>query len=49
MASLFVGRAIEVTLQQPANVGVQGVVANVIEQTTTLILRDGRSLKRCLN
>lgn len=45
----FIGRAIEVTLAQPPGILVQGTVANVIEQTSTLILENGMSYKRDLD
>jgi enhancer of mRNA-decapping protein 3 len=44
MASQFVGLTIVVTLNAPPNVLVQGLVANVIEETSTLILQNGDQL-----
>lgn len=41
MTTALIGINVLVTLKQPPNTVVQGVVANVIEQTATLVLQDG--------
>lgn len=43
MAAQLIGIAVLVTLKDPQQTVVQGRVANVIEQTATLVLQDGAS------
>ncbi|KAF1980973.1 YjeF N-terminal domain-like protein [Aulographum hederae CBS 113979] len=40
MADVYIGRAILVHLKSPQNTIIQGLVANVIQQTSTLVLQD---------
>jgi enhancer of mRNA-decapping protein 3 len=42
MASAFIGISVVVTLQNPANTLVHGVVAAVNAQNSTLTLQDGK-------
>jgi len=44
MAAAFVGCAILITLQNPPNAQVQGVVAHVDQASHTLFLRNGKNL-----
>ncbi|KAF2102785.1 YjeF N-terminal domain-like protein [Rhizodiscina lignyota] len=53
MASQYIGVAVLITLRNPSNIQVQGVVANIIPDSQTLILRDvlfpadGRRMPTC--